>query len=225
MNALGFAFGSLVYVLDALEDFEADTRKGDFNALRAAFSLPPEQGTAAPTGSAALPEAARITVHAYLRELAEQAAAALHSLPIDAPQVRLLANRVRTNLNRRLGPETGPGGRITSRVTRLLHAIQNLIRLPAARPAFALSSGGHPPPIDNSGIPTSRSAQPRRERWRPGGCAWECCCLDCCAQIGCECACEACCESCGGCGGAGCEGCGGAGCDGCCTACDCGGCS
>ncbi len=45
--ALGFAFGWLVYLVDAFEDYEKDFRAGKFNAFRAAFDLteaklPPE---------------------------------------------------------------------------------------------------------------------------------------------------------------------------------------
>ena len=40
MYQLGFAFGNLVYVLDALDDYEEDLTGGEFNALQSAFRLP-----------------------------------------------------------------------------------------------------------------------------------------------------------------------------------------
>ena len=60
----GSAFGSLVYVLDALDEFEQDSRRGEFNALQAAFQLlglpatpvsirPTSSGQAPPSGHTA----------------------------------------------------------------------------------------------------------------------------------------------------------------------------
>jgi hypothetical protein len=96
MRELGFAFGQLVYLLDALEDFEKDTRQKEFNALRAAFAIE----------GADLPDCYVAATEARLREIAGNVEAALKSLPIAPELSARLASRLRRNMDRKIGDET-----------------------------------------------------------------------------------------------------------------------
>ncbi|HLK60909.1 MAG TPA: DUF5685 family protein [Chthonomonadaceae bacterium] len=93
MERIGLAFGRLVYVLDAAEDYEQDVRKGEFNALRAAFDLTEVE----------LPDAAWDEASAYLHRLAAEIRQALHALSLPQGQAAKYAARLETNLRKRLG--------------------------------------------------------------------------------------------------------------------------
>jgi Family of unknown function (DUF5685) len=45
MRELGREFGRLIYLLDAFEDYERDARRGEFNAIRAAWALRTDQSS------------------------------------------------------------------------------------------------------------------------------------------------------------------------------------
>jgi hypothetical protein len=96
MRELGFAFGQLVYLLDALEDFEKDTRKREFNALRAAFAIE----------GADLPECYAVATEERLRQIAGEVEAALRRLPIAPDLTERLASRLQRNMDRKIGDES-----------------------------------------------------------------------------------------------------------------------
>lgn len=93
MRRIGRAFGTLVYLLDALEDYEKDARSGDFNALRAAWALADDR----------LPADIRRQVAERVWELAAEIDAALGELPIEPSRARLFVSRLQQNLSERLG--------------------------------------------------------------------------------------------------------------------------
>ena len=96
MGELGFAFGQLIYLLDALEDFEKDAQKKDFNALRAAFTVK----------EPILPDCYIAAAEEQLRQISGRVEAALRSLPI-APDLSVrLAARLRRNMDRKIGDES-----------------------------------------------------------------------------------------------------------------------
>jgi hypothetical protein len=92
MYDLGFAFGELVYLLDALEDFSKDTQHGDFNALQTAFRI----------ANGALPDGYRDVVVAQLYARRTHIEAALTALPLPEGQATRFIIRLRTNLAHRL---------------------------------------------------------------------------------------------------------------------------
>lgn len=92
---IGFAFGKLIYLLDAFEDYEKDFRRKEFNALRSAFGL---------TGGKISPEVKR-KVAAILRELEGEIIEKIYALPLAENQKSLFAARLSQNLQRRLKTE------------------------------------------------------------------------------------------------------------------------
>ena len=228
MYALGFAFGKLVYVLDAWDDFEKDNRTGDFNALRAAFGLRagPRQDTRE-TGIR-LPESSRVTTQAIFERLCEEVSAAIEALPLPAGHAKLFADRLRANLARRLRQDIDEPTPRLSPLKRLSRAYDHLRRVIVFRPAYAVEGGAGRLPLHETrgsapedGIPTS-SSPPRRVR-RAAGCGdggCECCGCECCGYICCdglsECCVYASCEAvCSVCGEGACAGC----CEGACGGC------
>ncbi|MBS1796691.1 MAG: hypothetical protein JSS81_22865 [Acidobacteria bacterium] len=89
---LGFAFGRLVYLVDAFEDYEKDFRAGKFNAFRAAFGL---------TEAKLSPEARR-RIGAKLRAAESEIAEKLRALPLADGQKTLFVGRLSQNLGRKL---------------------------------------------------------------------------------------------------------------------------
>lgn len=96
MRALGFAFGQLVYVLDALEDFEKDARKQEFNALRTVFAIE----------ESILPECYWAATEERLRQISGRVEAALRSLPIAPELASRLSARLQLNMDRKIGSES-----------------------------------------------------------------------------------------------------------------------
>lgn len=90
--ALGFAFGKLIYLLDAFEDYERDFRANQFNALRAAFNLEDDRIS---------PAAKRQTV-SILRGLETEIGEKINELPIAENQKPLFISRLAGNLQRKL---------------------------------------------------------------------------------------------------------------------------
>ncbi len=89
---IGFNFGCLVYILDALEDYDEDQKKGQFNALSSCFSL--ERGpltVAAKTGAIA-----EIKIH--LGRIIR----AIEQLPLDETARGRFISRFRSNTQARL---------------------------------------------------------------------------------------------------------------------------
>lgn len=92
MAVLGGLFGRLVYLLDAAEDYEQDAKRGEFNALRAAYN------STAPKLSSSDSQA----VGARLTAIGEQIVQGFHALPIAGEQARLFAGRLRAALADRI---------------------------------------------------------------------------------------------------------------------------
>jgi Family of unknown function (DUF5685) len=95
MQEIGRKFGKLVYLLDALEDYESDFRKNQFNTLRAAFRL----------YDLKLPSAARRKTAAILRGLESDLINEIYELPIEESKKELFARRLDENLRRKLRAE------------------------------------------------------------------------------------------------------------------------
>lgn len=96
MRELGFAFGQLVYLLDALEDFEKDARQKEFNALRVAFNVE----------GATLPDCYAAATEERLRQIAARVESALRLLPLAPELTTRLASRLLRNMDRKIGDET-----------------------------------------------------------------------------------------------------------------------
>lgn len=88
MDALGEAFGRLIYLLDACDDYAKDVRAGEFNALRAAFG-----GT-----ELCLPPVRIAEATAQIERLAGEIKSALAGLPLDARAITLFQARLDANL-------------------------------------------------------------------------------------------------------------------------------
>lgn len=107
MASLGHSFGALVYLLDALEDYEKDFRNKNFNALRAAFKLPDRK----------LPPTIRDRVVQHLWKIEAEIESEFNRLPIPAAQAEHFSARLKANLSRRLAgrpAETNPVCGLTS---------------------------------------------------------------------------------------------------------------
>jgi hypothetical protein len=90
MRALGAAFGETVYLLDAFEDYERDLRRGEFNAIQAAFDLK----------DAKMPNSIRREIENLLRQKENEIVEILRRLPIEAEKSKLFAARLHENLSR-----------------------------------------------------------------------------------------------------------------------------
>lgn len=186
MYEVGFAFGALIYTLDAYDDFARDMQHGDFNALQATFRI--QDG--------GLSDDDRAMALDYLHGLRDRMETALRALPLHAKQATMFAARLRTNLDRRLaepGTQKSPG--------RRAHVALNLFRVALSPiavaqtrqvPVLATANGPSHGPHGSAGIPSSTGV--RRVRQRPNCCI--CCCDGCddiaCCGDGCCCACESC---------------------------------
>jgi hypothetical protein len=89
---IGFAFGKLVYLIDAFEDYEKDFRTNQFNAFRAAFRLEESR----------LSVDAKRKITGLLHELESEIIAKIYKLPMADAQKRLFASRLRQNLQKKL---------------------------------------------------------------------------------------------------------------------------
>ena len=96
MFELGFAFGKLVYLLDALEDFEKDVRQNEFNALHSAFAM----------DGKILPDCYLTATEERLRQITADVEAALRRLPIAPDLTARLAARLQRNMDRKIGDES-----------------------------------------------------------------------------------------------------------------------
>jgi len=79
LAALGYVFGEIAYLVDAIEDQEEDTRKGAFNAL-SATQTSKEEATQ------------------LLRAKQKEMLACLSVLPVDEERKKVFASRLRSNL-------------------------------------------------------------------------------------------------------------------------------
>ena len=93
MGELGRAFGTLVYLLDAYEDFERDSTRGEFNAFRAAYAL----------ARGPMPEELRPAFRQAVWSSGVEAVQRIEELPFPEVRRSLFAGRLRSNLSARLG--------------------------------------------------------------------------------------------------------------------------
>jgi hypothetical protein len=93
MGYLGQRFGELIYVLDALEDYEKDAKSGSFNPLRLAV----------PAAGDKLRGEDRDRTIALLHRIRLEIESGLAGLPIPGDQARMFVGRLRANLSNRLG--------------------------------------------------------------------------------------------------------------------------
>jgi hypothetical protein len=197
LGAIGRAFGSLVYLLDALEDYDDDAKTGDFNAIRVAYGL-----------EGALGPGVRRDVVRRIRGFGLEVEAGLERLPIPPERAAIFADRLRANV-----------ARATS--TRRLRVVPADC---APAPQTVVAAGALPgfsamamPPADLDPMyPKRRHQQPQQSGAAPdsGGTSDGCCdCCECCACDGgcgdgcgsCDCDCCSSCGSCDGCGDCSCS--------------------
>lgn len=98
MYDLGYAFGQLIYVLDALDDFEKDFEKGEFNGIRAVYRISEKQ----------LPSQHHDNIVKITRRLAERIRQTFSKLHISEKKASFFQVRLTQNLNRKLGREICP---------------------------------------------------------------------------------------------------------------------
>jgi hypothetical protein len=89
---IGFAFGKLIYLLDAFEDYEKDLAENQFNAFRAAFELKENK----------ISGETKRRIATILRELESETLEKIQKLPIAENQKTLFAARLSQNLQRKL---------------------------------------------------------------------------------------------------------------------------
>ncbi|HEX3100613.1 MAG TPA: DUF5685 family protein [Pyrinomonadaceae bacterium] len=92
---LGFAFGKLIYLIDAFEDYEKDVRTGRFNAFRAIYKLEEKS----------LSGAVKRKIRAIITQVGDEVQAKIGLLPVSSGQCSLFAARLSENLHRKLGDE------------------------------------------------------------------------------------------------------------------------
>lgn len=89
---IGYAFGKLIYLLDAFEDYEQDFKTNKFNATRAIYSLTETR----------VPADAKRKVVSELHKLESEIIAEIYQLPISESKKSLFSSRLRQNLQRKL---------------------------------------------------------------------------------------------------------------------------
>ena len=190
MYHLGYAFGEMVYTLDALEDYEKDVRAGEFNPIRHIFGL---------TGPSTLPEKIESLIRERLHQIADHVEDRLRELPMDRDLTLQFVHRLQSNLSKRLGEVPT----ITrTPFQRFAQAMTNLLPLAQLRPVL---TDGLAHEVRGTMTPgQSKSVTVVRRRGGNGCCSggggfympscsdMACCC---CAQEAGECACSACCEA------------------------------
>ncbi|RTL40642.1 MAG: hypothetical protein EKK48_15385 [Candidatus Melainabacteria bacterium] len=95
MHQLGNAFGKLVYVLDAFDDFARDVRRGEFNPFAVAYSIE----------ATVLPEHCKQDIYPYVQSLAKTIENALSALILDPEQLQQFRSRLRQNISDKLGTD------------------------------------------------------------------------------------------------------------------------
>lgn len=88
----GFAFGKLIYLIDAFEDYEKDFRARKFNAFRAAFDLREEKLSSEP----------KRKITAILHRIESEIVEKIRQLPLHKNQKALFISRLSENLQRKL---------------------------------------------------------------------------------------------------------------------------
>ena len=200
LRSLGRAFGSLVYHLDALEDYERDARTGEFNAYRVVL------GGSAPLGSKDF-----LAIRQQIWSMGVEVCNLLDELPISPARADLFAVRLKANLSARLGlsprqaacscvsalqdsKQPANDVRHAARATSWRDSLALLLNLPFLVSTVsvllsplrfsATGSGGIP---EAAGDAVKHATKPAGGKSGGGGC--DCCdacdCGDCCG--GCDC--------------------------------------
>lgn len=199
LRSLGRAFGSLVYRLDAFEDYDRDARSGEFNAYRAV------RGGAGP-----LSEEDALGIRQRIWSQGVEVGNLIRSLPIPLARAELFAERLRTNLSARLG--LSPKQAACACVSALADAkpaeaaATNAARARSLRESFALlfnlpflasAASGLASPLFFSasgpgGLPEAAGEAVRHAKKAGGskggsdcGCCDGCDCGDCCCSCDC----------------------------------------
>ena len=89
---IGHAFGELIYLLDAFEDYEKDFKTNEFNAIRAIYDL----------REAKTPANIKRKVISELQELQSKIVAGIYNFPISESKKSLFSSRLQQNLQRKL---------------------------------------------------------------------------------------------------------------------------
>ncbi len=93
MKRLGYGFGSLIYLIDAFEDYEKDFRTSSFNAIASAFEL------TSPKMPLAIEEGIERKIRLMLKELDT----CIEELPLSADQKQEYSQRLWRNVRRKTG--------------------------------------------------------------------------------------------------------------------------
>lgn len=91
-DKFGFAFGKLIYLLDAFEDYEKDLRNKKFNAYQTAFDLS-ENKLSAPV---------KRRIKAIINELETEIIECIYQLPMAENQKIIFSSRLHQNLQNKL---------------------------------------------------------------------------------------------------------------------------
>jgi hypothetical protein len=91
MHRLGFGFGSLIYIIDALEDFERDFRTSSFNGIACAYHL--ENGI--------MPGEIELAVENELKKHLKELDLCINELPIPSAQKQEYSDRLWRNVRRK----------------------------------------------------------------------------------------------------------------------------
>jgi hypothetical protein len=92
MYAVGFNLGKIVYLLDAWEDFQKDFKRGNFNAIAAAYQI--QDAEPGETSIYRITEELQASKTKIIKKL--------HCLPIPKEKMRLFSRRLEINLYQRL---------------------------------------------------------------------------------------------------------------------------
>jgi hypothetical protein len=95
MYGLGYRFGQLMYILDALEDFNRDQKKDHFNAIAAAYRYSPGRDVTITSKD-------RREVIDKLKDSGIEIQSILSAMPLDDARKKSLSHQFHANLNRRL---------------------------------------------------------------------------------------------------------------------------
>jgi Family of unknown function (DUF5685) len=89
---IGHAFGALIYLLDAFEDYEKDFKTNTFNAILTIYNL----------RKAKIPSNVKRKLISKFQELESKIVAGIYNLPIGESKKRLFSSRLQQNLQRKL---------------------------------------------------------------------------------------------------------------------------
>jgi hypothetical protein len=101
METIGSAFGRLVYLLDAIEDYARDARRRQFNPFLA--GNPSESAASCSRQAKSIPSPLLQSILPYARAQFEQVESSLVALSIEPQMSAAFAKRLRDSLTKRLG--------------------------------------------------------------------------------------------------------------------------